>query len=117
MSSRTLNYLSCLNITSKLRLMFRNNKYYRSVSIFLDILLLVILIIIVLFSIRTLFYQSILIEWDHPYHFYETYLMYHYFIPSMSLIGYDPYSNLGIIFIQYVFNYLIVSLLTLVTEI
>jgi len=69
-------------------------------------------IVLTILSVRTFFFVGIPIEWDHPFHLYQSWLMHSFFLPKGYLIGYDPYNSLGIVFLRYNLFYLVVAGLT-----
>ena len=70
---------------------------------------LMLISLVTILSVRTFLDPGIPIEWDHPYHIYETWLMYKYYLSNGHFIGYDPYNHLGIIFIQYNLFYILAA--------
>ncbi len=64
-------------------------------------------------SVKTIFREGILPGWDHPPHLVCSYLTATYFLPRLTVLGWDPYNNFGWVFNQF-YNpgaYLLVALI------
>ncbi len=64
-------------------------------------------------SVKTIFREGVLPGWDNPPHLVCSYLTAVYFLPQLTVLGWDPYNNFGWVFNQY-YNpgaYLLVALI------
>ncbi|RLF21490.1 MAG: hypothetical protein DRM97_06610 [Thermoprotei archaeon] len=67
----------------------------------LDYLLLLLVIAYGILSVKTFFREGIPPGWDHPFHLVNSYLTARYFLPSLNILGWDPYNMFGWVFNQY----------------
>ncbi|RLF23276.1 MAG: hypothetical protein DRN15_06760 [Thermoprotei archaeon] len=66
-----------------------------------DYLLLILVVIYGIASFKTIFREGIVPGWDHPFHLVNGYLTAEYFLPSLNILGWDPYNMFGWVFNQY----------------
>ncbi|MCX8180768.1 MAG: hypothetical protein N3E41_05290 [Thermofilaceae archaeon] len=68
-------------------------------------------------SVKTFFREGLPPGWDHPPHLVCSYLTSEYFLPQLTILGWDPYNNFGWVFNQF-YNpgaYILVAIIRKIT--
>ncbi|MEM2794315.1 MAG: hypothetical protein QXY49_00515, partial [Thermofilaceae archaeon] len=73
----------------------RNDKSLLSNRKFITVLTLFSITALSLFSVRTVAVGGEIAGWDHSFHYTNAYLIYYFFLPDGSPLGYDPWHMLG----------------------
>ncbi len=67
----------------------------------LELAALLAVLLFALSSVKTFFREGIPPGWDHPPHLVCSYLTSEFFLPQLTILGWDPYNNFGWVFNQF----------------
>jgi hypothetical protein len=67
----------------------------------LELTALLAVLAFALLSVKTFFREGIPPGWDHPPHLVCSYLTSEFFLPQLTVLGWDPYNNFGWVFNQF----------------
>jgi hypothetical protein len=70
-------------------------------GLLLELTALLAVLAFALLSVKTFFREGIPPGWDHPPHLVCSYLTSEFFLPQLTVLGWDPYNNFGWVFNQF----------------